>query len=383
MPRNAKRTDRDGGRVMFVVTNRNIIDGGAGFAQLGPLVNPKGPAELRMVEVVREDGGFRVAVLPDTIDDEMKASVGIPAGEEPIFASEYVFRRVMARISPRWSDPTSRQAGKDLLLFVHGFNNNFEDVAARCFALADIYPHLEIIAFTWPANGGGAKGVPDYLDDKRDAQASVVAFDRVLAKMHVLLARVRREALERLNLEARMRFEGNVERAREYVARTVNVRCPFNLTMMLHSMGNYLFERTLKSTALRGSQLLFDNIVMVAPDVNNAGHAEWLEQVQVRNRLYVTLNEDDDALQASRMKGGEDQQARLGHYTYNLSARNAVYIDFTNAQHVGTSHAYFEGEALANPDVRRFFEIALSGRRVEDAGFLVYDASRNLHLLSR
>lgn len=371
---------------MFFVTNREVREDAKGFAKLGPRINPKGPAELRMVEVERAAGQWNVQILPDEITPAMRRAVKLPvarAGETqpPVYASEYVFRRLMQSIAP----PAARAGkgaarGRDILLFVHGFNNDFEEVAKRCFGFADSFPNLEVVAFTWPANGGGIKGVPDYLEDKRDAQASVVAFDRVLARMHALLAKARTDMLEQARLHAARQFPGNAERQRAYLARRSETDCPFSVNLLLHSMGNYLFERTLKSSALRGATLLFDNVVMAAADVNNPDHSEWVEQVQVRNRLYVTINEDDMALRASRMKGGDEQLARLGHYPYNLAARNTVYVDFTGVPHVGGSHAYFEGKPLANGKVKRFFQSALAGGRAEEDAGLVYDASRNLHL---
>jgi len=366
---------------MYVVTNRNIVDGAEGFGQLGPLVNPAGPAELRLAEVNRKRGGWEVTILPDRITAAMKQEAGITEAGD-VFASAYVFRRLMTAANPRLGNPRSKAKGKDILLYVHGFNNSFKDVVERCFAISDNFPGLEVVAFTWPANGGGVKGVADYLDDKRDAQASVVAFDRVLAKIHDYLQLARQSMLEDLKREAQERFPDSSEQQQQFVARAADKHCPFKVSMLLHSMGNYLFERTLKSEALRGDRLVFDNIVMAAADVNNPRHIEWVDRIQVRNRLYVTINEDDGALQASRMKGGDEQLARLGHYPYDLTARHVVYVDFTNVPSVAASHAYFEGDALRNPNVKRFFERALHGLRVEDDDLLAYDASCNLHRLA-
>jgi len=364
---------------MFVVTNRKVLERKTGFEQMGSSISEKGPAELRMVEVVRKGRGWDVTILPDTITDEMKQAVGITKPGK-VFASAYVYRRLMAVINPRSNKPGGRTKGKDLVLFVHGFNNDFQDVVERCHGLSETYG-VEVIAFSWPANGGGFKGVTDYLDDKRDAQASVVAFDRVLAKLNDYLAEARSQFLGDLTTEAEARFPQDRDGPREFIARTAERDCPFSVSLLLHSMGNYLFERTLKSSALRGGVLVFDNIIMAAADVNNPDHAQWVEQIQMRNRLYITINEDDSALRASRMKGGGEQLARLGHYPYDLSARQAVYVDFTNADNVGDSHAYFEDQPLRNPKVKSFFQHALHGERAEDAELLQYDASRNLHRL--
>ena len=262
--------------------------------------------------------------------------------------------------------------------FVHGFNNTLQDVVVRCHGLAKTFD-VEVVAFSWPSNGGGVRGVASYLDDKRDAQASVVAFDRAMDKARVLLQQLRASAIAAIAQDSSKKFPDNGERFRELLTVKAAEHCPVRTTLMLHSMGNYLLERTLKSSALRGSLPLFDNIAMCAADVNNPAHAEWLDQLQPRNRLYVTINEDDAALHASRLKGGNEQLARLGHWTSNLNSPQAVYVDFTGAHCVGSSHAYFEGDALDNPKLKKFFKTALQGLRAEQEASLTYYSADNLY----
>ena len=231
--------------------------------------------------------------------------------------------------------------------------------------------------FSWPANGGGASGALDYKSDKKDARASIGALDRVLDKMGEYLQMLREEELERIRDDAHHRFPNDAETRDEFLARAIQEDCPFRVSLMLHSMGNYLFKQLLKSTLYSADELLFDNVVMVAADTNNKRHREWIDRIEFRNRLYVTINENDSALKLSRMKGGSEQRARLGHFPYELDSRRAVYIDVTDASRVGDSHAYFEGDSLQNDIVRKFFNEALNGK-VADSDF-EYDASRNLH----
>jgi len=127
-----------------------------------------------------------------------------------VYASWYAFRKIIDRALADRNNP------KHIVFFVHGFNNALEDVVLRCDLLVKTYG-VEVVAFSWPANGGGIRGVASYLDDKRDAQASVVAFDRAMDK---------------------------------------------------------------------------------GANVNNAMHAEWIDHLHPRSRLYVTINEDDGALRA-------------------------------------------------------------------------------------
>jgi esterase/lipase superfamily enzyme len=360
---------------MFVVTNRNIKnETGNDFGVVGDVCNAKGPAELRILEITRKRGSWRVQVLKDEPSDAMLAEVGIPKRkkDEKVFASQYAFQKIFNTAA---ADPNKP---RHIVFFVHGFNNTLEDVVVRCEGLANTFG-VEVVAFSWPANGGGLKGVASYLDDKRDAQASVMAFDRALEKARALLLRLRADAIEKIIKESRKVIPKNEEQFRERLTARAEEHCPLRSTLMLHSMGNYLLERTLKSTALGGHLPLFDNIAMCSADVNHPNHAEWLDRLQPRHRLYVTINEDDAALRASRLKGGDEQLARLGHWTRDLNSRQAVYVDFTNAKSVYSSHAYFEGDALDNSKVKKFFKAVLQGLRAEQEVSLPYDSANNLY----
>ena len=83
---------------------------------------------------------------------------------------------------------------------------------------------------------------------------------------------------------------------------------PFTINLLLHSMGNYLFKHLLGSTTYHANQLLFDNIIMAAADTNNELHAQWVDRIQCRNRLYITINERDGAPDGIAHEDGEQQR---------------------------------------------------------------------------
>ena len=143
--------------------------------------------------------------------------------------------------------------------------------------------------------------------------------------------------------------------------------CPFTFNAMFHSMGNYLLKQMLKSSVSEGNELAFDNVMLVAADTNNLDHALWVDQIRFRRRLFVTINENDYALKASRAKLGSSQLARLGHYLRGLNAANAHYVNFTRASWVKNSHGYFAEPAEKNDDVKAFFKTAFSGEAAEEA----------------
>ena len=248
---------------------------------------------------------------------------------------------------------------------MHGFNNDMKDVVKRAFFLQEHYG-IEVIPFTWPANGGGVAGVVSYKSDKRDARASTGALERTMKIMrdHFMLIT---EGLRRTHsAEATKRHPDNAEARDALYTKLLEKACPFTFNAMFHSMGNYLLKQMLKSSVSEGNELTFDNVLLVAADTNNEDHAHWVDRISFRKRLFITINEEDYALKASRAKLGSNQLARLGHYLRGLTAKNAHYINFTNASWVKTSHGYFGEPAEKNDDVKQFFQRAFSGEAAEE-----------------
>ena len=358
---------------MFLVTNRAVHPARKGLAKLGDTPNDKGPNELRLVEATKTGRNWRLDILPDQLDARLKKAVGLADETRTVYASEYAARQILQRV---------RKQKKNILFFVHGYNNDVEAVLNRAAGLAR-NDGVEVIAFTWPANGGGLRGLASYKADKRDARASVGALDHALARMYELLNDFNARLLHDIQSEARREHPRDGEARDQYITRCLEDPergCPFTVNMLLHSMGNYLYKGLLQSSVYRRNLLLFDNIVMAAADVNNQGHAQWVDTIRCRKRIYITINEDDAALMASRMKVGESQRARLGHYPYNLTSRQAVYVDFTDGAYVGSAHAYFEGTPLRNHKIRRFFKLAFNGHRAEID--LRYEPARGMYKIT-
>ncbi len=311
---------------MIVVTNRNLQPDRTPARRFGKDFNAEGPDELRLAEASRDGRGrWKLEILPD----------GRRRGRRLMPCSEVVFLELQK---------TLRTTHRDVLLFVHGYNNGFRDVLERGWRLQETYG-LEVVCFSWPSDGDGGRGplrgrlggTLAYKSDRNDAVRSVPALDRTLQKLAGYLGAHRDE------------------------------RCGGRVSLLLHSMGCYLFEQLLKSEVYEGETRVFDNIVLCAADVDNQGHESWLDRVLFRRRLYVTINEDDLALNASRTKHVSHGGARLGAFSRNLLSRKAVYVDFTGAAHVGASHTYFEGNPVRrNPVARAFFERALHGQRAEE-----------------
>ena len=371
---------------MFIVTNREVDDHGKkkGVKRFGKKLNPEGALELRMAEAIKQKGGWNVNILPDELTPELKKEVGLQA-EGKVYASQYVARKLLSRVNParakklKIPGTRSRRKGRNFLLFIHGFNNDMEAVLERAHNLEKLY-HVEVLAFSWPANGGGLAGVASYKSDKRDAKASTGALDRVLEYVQKILQSFNQEAIDLVREEARIEYRDDPEKQNRYIATMVDKDCPFTVNAMFHSMGNYLYKHLLLSSSSEGAGLIFDNVILAAADANNPEHALWVDRIRCRSRVYVTINEDDKALSVSRMKTGDDQQARLGHYLYGLDSKQGVYVNFTDVLGVDSSHAYFEGDTIKrNKRIKRFFHEAFNGRRAELVENLNFDAATNMY----
>ena len=371
---------------LFVVTNRAFrrVRGGAGY-ELRDGLNPKGSRELRLFEARPRGGDVSDWVLEPARDRPTLRDFE-SHGVEPLRRK----RRYNGSdlVAARLVD-TLRTHRRNLLVFIHGYNTNALDAIRRAWRIAERYD-IEVLLFTWPANGGGERllenlhGVASYKSDKSDARASTEALDRMLGRMHMLMQELNTGVWEQAEADARAAHPDSPERRREALVRALRERaCPFNISLLAHSMGNYLYKKMLLSSGERlSADTVFDNVILKAADTNHEGHAQWVERIRARRRVYVTINQEDDALRLSTMKIGDQQRARLGNTLARQDAANARYIDLTS--YVGDAHSYFDEADLerapggAKP-LTDFVARAVNGESAEDG--LDYQVATNTYRL--
>lgn len=119
---------------------------------------------------------------------------------------------------------------------------------------------------------------------------------------------------------------------------------------------------------------IFDNVVLCQADVDNKGHAKWVEQIEAGKRVYVTINENDWVLKWS---DANFQKDRLGRTARNLVASNASYFDFTNGPGVEKTHGIFYEKT--NDVVKSFFTTVLNGGKGERTKGLTFDPQINAY----
>lgn len=361
---------------MYIATNRRINESAKGLGIFGSMPNEQGPNELRLVKVSRSGSKFQAEVLKDKLTAEEVAALNQKYKLEIDLSKEWF---ASLQVACEIMEEAQRQK-KHVLFYVHGYNNDVNNVVKTAMALESLY-NVIVVPFTWPANGGGPiSGTAAYLNDKRDARVSADALNRFIQKIlqyHLLLTETR--SLQLWD-RADKKFPDNPDAARNYYVELQDKECQITLNLLCHSMGNYVLKYALMPGNSDAAGLVFDNVALVAADTNNPKHEQWLERIQVRKRLYVIINENDFALNWSRRKPGEAQLARLGHYLKNLVARNAHYLDVTQAGRVKSEHAYFQGTPVQkNPELKIMFERVFEGG-VAEIG-LDYRADINAYIL--
>lgn len=363
---------------MYVVTNRKVNNRKEGLEVFGDMPNPAGPNELRLVKVTKQGSHHATELLTDKLTQAevraLKQRHGLEIDER---ADWYASLRVACELMEQ-----AVREKRHLLIFVHGYNNDMKDVLSTAERLETLY-NVIVVPFSWPANGGGpVSGTLAYLDDKQDARVSMDALNRFFAKIrlyHEMLTKTGRRALWQRAVDEDGSRD-NREAVQERFSELLHEDCPVKLNLLCHSMGNYVLKYALRPGAAAASQLIFDNVSLVAADTNNHDHPTWVERIQVRNRLYIVINENDFALGWSRRKPGAEQRVRLGHYLKNLVARNARYLDITRASAVGNTHGYFTGKPVeSNAALKTLFQAAFEGGRAEEP--LLYAADINAYRL--
>ncbi len=314
---------------MLIVTNRNIVksnfkNGVGDQGAFGDGVNSKGPNEVRLAyaEKVNEKWEVRLVDEPSSITNS-----NIPSRKE--------FNRFRDKLM---------QTKKNCVFFVHGFNQSFEKNLEKSLAIEELYG-VEVIAFSWPSNPGGFK-TKEYRHAKRAARASNGALDSTLEKLgSCLKGPFNRDAQE---------------------------SCDIKFSLLIYSLGNYLFQNYVTDSIYEDETRIFDNIILCQADVDNEGHEKWVDSIETGKRIYVTINENDWVLKWSDTNFQKD---RLGRTARNLISKKAAYFDFTDGENVGRAHGVFYKNT--NDVIKNFFGAVLNGHRGETTGGFVYDSKTN------
>ena len=152
--------------------------------------------------------------------------------------------------------------------------------------------------------------------------------------------------------------------------------CRLSVNLLVHSLGNYLFQRTVEERLFVDDLRIFDNIILHQADADNDGHERWVDTLGDAKRVYVTINEEDSVLKMSTIVNGR----RLGNTAYNLNGELPVYVDFSFGEDVRDQHRFFRPD-IDNEVIKTFIRRAFNGKRAETISGLEFDFERNAYQL--
>lgn len=212
------------------------------------------------------------------------------------------------------------------IIFVHGFNNRFDDAAYRLAQIVqDSKAPAVPILFSWPSRG--VVGLRAYEYDRQSATQSRDALDQLI----------------------------------DTVALSPDVR---EVTVLCHSMGCLLTLNALQSRSMRTGKIgaKVKNVLLVAPDVDVNNFREQMQQMgNARPRFALFLSQDDLALKLSKsMSGGAtrlgDVNADEEPYRSEFKREKILVFDLTHLKGKSHSRAFGEVTSVMAMIERRFAE---------------------------
>lgn len=231
------------------------------------------------------------------------------------------FRHLMAEAGnfPLILDPEHNTEQKHITFFVHGFNQNWSDAVdtydAICKQLYDGPASLGLcVLFNWPSDGL----VTNYYPDRVDARTSAPDLAEVFSVVYEILLQKQREGIA-----------------------DPTQSCRAKLSVIAHSMGNYLLQKAFPIVWDRHHRPLLtslvNQLVMAAPDIDNdvfksGEHVDASEGDAMANLTYriTALYSGRDSvlgLSAGLKHFGKRRLGRSGIDPKNLVADNIWDLD--------------------------------------------------------
>jgi esterase/lipase superfamily enzyme len=204
-----------------------------------------------------------VSIPPDSARQpgEMQLPSSAPGNPEREFVILRADRMDLAQAKANFNLRIQRTPRRRVLIFVHGYNTRFEEAIYRFAQIVhDARVDVAPVLFTWPSGGN----LTDYVYDRDSALFS-------------------RDALETL-LQA-----------------LVNDPSVDSITILAHSMGNYLVIESLRQMSIRNRGLSpkIRDVMMAAPDIDIDVFRRQIAEIDAGPRpAYFTLfvSRDDRAL---------------------------------------------------------------------------------------
>lgn len=314
---------------LLIVTNRRINNESATNEDLfGEKVNVKGASELRLAWAeMNADKSWKLELIPEStslVEDDLP--------------SKSAFKAYMELLC---------RTNRDCVFYVHGFNKDFLETLEQSQNIHESYD-VGVVTFSWPSNPGGTFWGGEYTKAQAIASNSIAAMDRTFEKLAL------------------------------YLHASADEDCVVSMNLLLHSLGNFMFERFVRDPIFTGETRIFDNIVLNAADVDLKRHSQWTNSSRYARRIHATINERDAILDLSDIINPD----RLGNTAKRLNSTKVTYFDLTDGHNVNKRHQHFSKTAKKNAVVREFFNRAFHGKQALPIDGTQFDPNKNAYTLT-
>ncbi len=205
---------------------------------------------------------------------------------------------------------------RDLFIFVHGFNNTFEDAARRAAQLVyDLDFDGTPLLYSWPSQGSATAYAVD--------EASVGISGRKMA---------------------------------DFLETVVDQSGAQRIHILAHSMGNRALIEALQTYLAKRApdkrQHIFGQIVFTAPDVDKDYFEDVIQSLQgSAERITLYASSNDYALRSSQILHGAPRAGSAGDSIVRLPGLDTIDMSAVPADALG--HSYFAANSGAIYDIFR------------------------------
>ena len=202
---------------------------------------------------------------------------------------------------------TKDNVANDVLVYIHGFNNDLMAAIEQVKQLEEAYVHANspikhIVLFTWPS----CKSLVDYRPDARDAEISGYALGRAFMKLSKF-------------------FD-------EFFGEHENDECDNNIHLMCQSMGNRVWENAVQMILEQGGTTkLFNQIILTGCDIDNTALEPpnpLSKIIYFCKRAHIYYDVNDKALGISQTtKNSIDRLGKTGPHNNKTIPKNVYVVD--------------------------------------------------------
>lgn len=300
----------------------------------------RAPADDPAVLFSGERGtGLALSAITVSIPPEANRTVGqvqwpkkLPADPLRSFTTVSVKPMLSAQQARDWSRAHLTKSRR-VMVFVHGFNNRYEDAVYRFTQIvhdsnADVAP----VIFTWPSRAS----IFDYNYDKESTNYS-------------------RDSLE------------------ELLRHLANEPAVSEVTVMAHSMGTWLAMEALRQMAIRDKQVAskIRNVILAAPDLDVDVFGRQISEIgQKGPKFTIFTSQDDRALLVSRrISGNVDRLGQIDPASEPYrSALEKLGINIIDLTKMKSGDRLNHGKFAESPEVVKLIGTRLAaGQTVTDS----------------